>query len=597
VPLSPARARGLLLFVALAAYATALGNRFAYDDNLVVALNPVVTEGDWGEAILGPYWPVAREGSGLYRPLTLASFTAEWPLWKGSPVGFHAVNVVLHAGVSLLVLSLLLRFTALPGALAGAVLFAIHPVHVEAVANVVGRAELLAALSVLAACVLYLDGDGWGPLGRGARLGGIALLYLTGLGSKEIAVTLPLLLVLVEAYRSGKPSLARRIAGELPVFVSLGAVLLTYLMLRWSVLGTVTGEVPAPALRGLTSTERVLTALSVWPEYVRLMVFPASLSADYSPGVILVARSVTPAVLAGAATVLAWVVGAVLLARRAPLASMGLAWFVVAVLPVSNLVVPSGVILAERTLYLPSVGVSLVLAAAVAAFGGTAERRLRRLAGALAATAGVALVARTVTRIPAWLDSFTVVNTLAMERPESYVALQHRAAGLARVGELAEAAQVYEAALALVPHHYGLRVELGALYARLRQEERATELLRRAIAQDPEQPTAYRLLAEQLVRLGRAEEGHAIALEGLARAGSDRELWSLVSEAYIAGGDLEAAVRARQAALGVDPASAHDWRRLAELYRALGLEEEAREAQTRADATPAGAHPSPWTNP
>jgi hypothetical protein len=572
--------------VALASYVTALGNGFAYDDNLVVALNPVVTEGDWGGAFLGPYWPVAREGSGLYRPLTTASFVAEWPLWKGSPLGFHAVNVVLHAAVSLLLLALLLRFAALPGALAGALLFAIHPVHVEAVANVVGRGELLAALSVLGACVLYLDADTQAPLGRMARAVGVSLLYLTGLGSKEIAVSLPALLVLLEVYRSQDESLPRRLRRALPVFVCMAAVLATYLVVRWSVLGTITGEVPAPALRGLTPGERMLTALSVWPQYLRLMVFPVSLSADYGPGVIMDARSLDAEVLIGAAVMMAWVGGAVLLFRRAPAASLGLAWFVVAVLPVSNLIIPSGVILAERTLYLPSVAASLVLAAVVSSVYVITDRRRRRLAGALAVTAGVALIGRTVSRIPAWLDSFTVVSTLARDHPESYVALQHRAAGLTRVGESAEAAEVYEAAVALVPHHYGLKVELGGLYARLRQEERAEELLREAIAMAPGQPTAYRLLAEQLIRLGRAEEGHAVALGGLARAGPDRELWSLVSEAYISRGDLEAAVRARQAALGVDSASAHDWGRLAELYHALGRHELAREAELLANQGP-----------
>ena len=167
-------------------------------------------------------------------------------------------------------------------------------------------------------------------------------------------MSLPALLLLLEVYRSGAGSLPMRLRRALPVFVCMAAVLATYLVLRWSALGTVTGEVPAPALRGVTPGERMLTALSVWPHYLRLMVFPASLSADYGPGVINVAGSITPGVLMGAVVLTGWVVGALLLFRRASVASLGLVWFVVAVLPVSNLVIASGVILAERTLYLPS---------------------------------------------------------------------------------------------------------------------------------------------------------------------------------------------------------------------------------------------------
>jgi Flp pilus assembly protein TadD len=590
VPFSRGRSWALVLFVALTAYANSLGNGFAYDDNLMVALNPVVTEGQWGEALLGPYWRSAREGSGLYRPVTVASFTASWALWRGNPLGFHVVNVLLHALVSLLVLALLTRFVAPIGALAGALLFAIHPVHVEAVANVVGQSELLATLSVLAACMLYLAGVDWGPAMRALRLAGLSGLYLVGLGAKEIAVTLPALLVLLELYRPGEVSTRARLRRAVPVVLSLGAVLAAYLVLRWSVLGTVTGEVPAPALRGLSGPERLLTALSVWPEYLRLMVFPVSLSADYAPGVLVISRSVTAGVLLGAGVLSAWVVLAVALFRRAPVVSLGLAWFAFTVLPVSNLVVPSGVLLAERTLYLPSAGAAMVAAALVAAAAGSRSARTRLLAGALTAVVGVGFFVRTVSRNPSWLSTYAMVNTLAMEHPESYMALQHRAAGLARVGEVEEAGLAYDAAVELAPRHYGLLVEAGSFYARQRQEARAEALLRRAVAETPGQPTAYRLLAEQLIRLGRGREGHRLALEGLARAGPDRELWALVSESYIAKGDFEASLRARRAALGQDPGSSHDWGRLADVLDVIGRSEEASSARARAaDLEAAGA--------
>jgi len=140
----------------------------------------------------------------------------------------------------------------------------------------------------------------------------------------------------------------------------------------------------------------------------------------------------------------------------------------------------------------------------------------------------------------------------------------------------------------LAPRNYSLLTEVGEFYARRRMDGRAEELLRRAVGVAPNQPTAYRLLAEMLIRQGRGREGHSVALMGLARAGPDRELWSLVSEAYIQKGDLEAAVRARRAALGQDPGSVHDWNRLAELLDALGRMDEAAQARGRARALEAG---------
>ena len=578
------RAHAWVLFVAVAAYVNSVANGFAYDDNSVVTHNPVVTDARWGEALLGPYWADAQEGGKLWRPVTITSFTAEWRLWGGDPLGYHAVNVLLHALVSALVLALLARFMAVPAALVGAVFFAIHPVHVEAVANVVGRSELYAAAAVLGACLVYLDRGGGGPWRRGLRLGAVSFLYLVGLGAKEIAVTLPGVLLLLEVCRQDARTLRERLRRDVPVFVSLAAVLVAYLVLRASVLETFTGEVPAAALRGLGTGERILTALTVWPQYLRLMVFPRTLSADYAPGVMMVAHSVTPGVILGGLVILVWVGSAVAAFRSAPAVSAGLGWFVVATLPVSNLLFPVGILLAERTLYLPSVGAALVVGWAVEAVRRTASVPALRAAAVAAGVGAVALFLRTVDRNPTWMSTYVVLNTLAAEHPESFLALRSRASGLVRVGEVEQASRYFDLAVRLAPYHYGLLAEVADFYARQRGDGRAEELVRQAIAVSPENPAAYRTLASMHLRQGRGREAHRAALEGLARAGPDRELWSIVSESYIAKGDLEAAARARQAALGQDAGSVHDWERLAQILRALGREEDAAAAGERARA-------------
>ena len=120
---------------------------------------------------------------------------------------------------------------------------------------------------------------------------------------------------------------------------------------------------------------------------------------------------------------------------------------------------------------------------------------------------------------------------------------------------------MYDAAATLAPNNYALAVEIGRLLrAASAVSPRPRPRCAGPSASCPDQAPAYRVLAEQLIRQGRAREGHAVALEGLAHGGTDRELWALVSEAYVAKGDLEAAVRARRAALGWIPASSADWR-------------------------------------
>jgi tetratricopeptide (TPR) repeat protein len=320
------------------------------------------------------------------------------------------------------------------------------------------------------------------------------------------------------------------------------------------------------------------------------MVFPRTLSADYAPGVMAVAHGVTPEVILGAVVLLFWLGAAAWAFRSAPAVSAGLGWFVVAVLPVSNLLVPTGILLAERTLYLPSVGAAFVVGGAVEAVrrAGWPARTLRTAAGA-AGLAAAALFLRTVDRNPTWMSTYVVLNTLASEHPESYLALRSRASGLDHVGEFEQAARYYELAVRFAPGHYGLLAEAGGFYARRRQDARAEELLRSAISLWEDRPAAYRLLAQLRIQQGRGREAHAIALGGLARAGPDRELWALVSEAYIAKGDLEAALRARRAALGQDATSVHNWNRLADLLEALGRQDQAEAARARAGALEATA--------
>jgi len=261
---------------------------------------------------------------------------------------------------------------------------------------------------------------------------------------------------------------------------------------------------------------------------------------------------------------------------------LGLTWFLVTILPVSNLFFPTGMLVAERTLYLPSVGGAL-------AVGGFVVVALRHVPAArarfLLPAAGLVLSGfflwRSETRGPTWASTSAVMSTLVREHPESYVSLRIEAERLAGAGDTARAAQAYEAAIGLAPGLYSLLVEAGGFYLRAHREDRGAQLLEDAIELRPAQPAAYVLLAGQRLRLGDGRNAHRIALQGLARSGPDADLWALVSESYIAKGDLEAAVRARRAALGVDPSSARDWGRLADLLEALGRGEEAAAARAR----------------
>src|SRR2546428_2230914 len=138
---------------AVVVYVGALWNRFAWDDTFIILGSDLVrSPGGWWRAFANPYWP-PELGGYLYRPLTIATYVLDWRV--DGAAWFHAVNVLWHAAASVLVALLARRWAGDGAALVAGVVFAVHPVHVEAVANVVGRAELMAAtftlLSVYAA--------------------------------------------------------------------------------------------------------------------------------------------------------------------------------------------------------------------------------------------------------------------------------------------------------------------------------------------------------------------------------------------------------------------------------------------------------------
>jgi tetratricopeptide (TPR) repeat protein len=283
--------------------------------------------------------------------------------------------------------------------------------------------------------------------------------------------------------------------------------------------------------------------------------------------VLLPATSLRADVVLGALILAGLLVVLVRAARPLPWAALAAGWLVLTILPVSNLLFPVGTMLAERTLYLPSVAAALAAGGTLELLARTRPARLR-LAWGVAFGACALLLARTVTRNPTWMDSLTFMRTLAREHPESVTVYRGRAAALVQRGDTAGAQREYDGALALMPNDYNVLTEAGALYKRERRFADAERLLTNAVRVAPDRPAAYRLLAELYLMEGDGRRAHAVALAGLAHWGADHDLWALVSESYVAKGDLEGAVRAREAASAQDPGRASDRARLAELLAA-----------------------------
>ncbi|MDQ3998425.1 MAG: hypothetical protein M3303_15560, partial [Gemmatimonadota bacterium] len=190
--------RASVAVLALLASAASFGNGFVFDDGPIVQLNSRVhTLARWWEAFGHAYWP-PHWGNTNYRPLTILSFGVQWALGDGSPAVFHAVSVVLYVATSLAVLALARLVLPASAAWVVAALFAVHPVHVEAVANVVGQSELLVALSSVLATTIYVPMRSSGRRVEPRAVAAIGALYAVACFSKETGFLLPGLLLAAE---------------------------------------------------------------------------------------------------------------------------------------------------------------------------------------------------------------------------------------------------------------------------------------------------------------------------------------------------------------------------------------------------------------
>ncbi|MEX1051502.1 MAG: hypothetical protein WEC54_08110, partial [Gemmatimonadales bacterium] len=401
--LTVGRAAWMAAAVALVVYLPSLANSWALDDISVIERNARVHGiGAALEAFFAPYWPPVGDGSpGLYRPLIILSYAVDWTLSGGAPWFSHLMNVLWHAAATALVVLVAAAWLGGPALLVVGVVFALHPVHVEAVANVVGRAELMATVLVLGAMLAA----------RRGRDGVAVVLVAAALLTKESAiVALPLIwLDTWLGRRSQRPGLS----------LALGVVSLAWLHLWHAIAGAMVLDGVAAPLRNLGAGERLATMLPIVLEVVRLLTWPFTLAADYNPQMIVPTTMLTWAGALGVAVVTALLGLALALRRTAPAVTCGIVGGAIAWGPTANVLAPTGILLAERTLYLPSIAVALVT-------GVIAARVLERFPGqGRLALAGALLLAgawtvRVETRIPFWRDSRTVVIEDYLEHPENY---------------------------------------------------------------------------------------------------------------------------------------------------------------------------------
>ncbi|MBM4079362.1 MAG: tetratricopeptide repeat protein [Planctomycetes bacterium] len=536
------RAVGLMAALTFCAYRGSLDNDFAgWDDATYVTDNPAVT---------GFSLPLAFTTIrvGTYAPLQILSYMLDHALWGFEPYGFHLTNLLLHALNAVLVCVVVREIVgrAILVPLLAGLLFALHPVHVESVAWISERKDVLSTFFMLlsfrwfmrvaqsaAADSLHPEEGRQGCLRYAARGGGAA--YWLSLGSfalallsKPIAIVLPLLMA---AYVLAFSRAWRRMAMPLAPFFAL-TVVFTFIGFCTQL---VTGSVHPPHGGSLYST--ALTMLRAAVSYLGLLLVPVNQSALYRPEPST--SALDPRVLAAVTVLVAALAAAVPAARRSRLALFCLLWMVIPLIPVSNLI-PLAVVLADRYLYVPSIGFCVLAGLCVAALGAqgggrwsvvgvrgqntqhlirrggnTAEQQpasevlRQRTAYALCCAALALLSALTAQRCMAWKGPVSLWTDALRKSVTNPQAHYNRGVFLADAGLDARAEKEYRKAVREKPDYLKALTNLGNLLGDRGDLDGAARLLESAVKQFPKELIVRYNLAVAYYRQGRFEKAAA----------------------------------------------------------------------------------------
>ncbi len=448
------RARRPLLLLSLAAVTVLAfwpvlnGDFINYDDDVYVSANRHIQQGlTWADV----RWAFTTGYGGNWFPLTWLSHEVDVSVFGLNPRGHHATSLALHVVNSLLLFFLLRNLTGKLWRSAGAAtLFAIHPAHVESVAWVSERKDLLCAAFWFAAMWAYAS---WVRRRGPGRYALVLLLFAAGLMSKPMIVTLPLVLLLLDYWPLGRVSdtaVSRLVVEKLPLFVMAAASsLVTFFVQRAA------GAVGS--LEAFPLWVRLGNAALAYLGYLRILFWPVGLAIFYPHP----AAALSGGAALGAAILLLALTGtAIVLRRSAPFLFVGWFWFLVTLLPVIGLVQVGRQAMADRYTYVPFIGLFLALAwglsAVVSRWG---QRRLA--AGAVAAAVLLALVLATSAQARIWRTSETVFSHALKVNGNDSVAANYLGKYFNSAGEPLKAISYLSEAAQIDPNDPDIRNNLG----------------------------------------------------------------------------------------------------------------------------------------
>ena len=516
-----------------------------YDDTVYVVENPAVNQ---GLSLSGVGWAFTHAYASNWHPLTWISHMFDCECFGLKPAGHHFVNLALHTATAILLFLVLQHMTGFPLRSAFvAALFAIHPQHVESVAWVAERKDLLSGFFftlTLGAYVRYVRSS---PRSL-ARYSLVVLFFTLGLLSKPMLVTLPCILLLLDFWPlrrmtsvTGKHNarLQFLVLEKLPLFLLAAA----------SCAATVWASIAMIKVKELPVAVRLGNAIVAYTAYLVQMLWPVNLAVFYPHRD---SHLSALAVLASAILLGAFSAAAFLIRKRCPWLLTGWLWYLGMLVPVIGIVQVGSQARADRYTYLPMIGIYVALTWLAAEFSKSWPRRMTILAGGSVLLLGLtALRARQQTSY--WHDSETLWRHALASTDDNYLAHGSLGKALYKKGDINGAIVQFKKALEIEPTFEIARVDLAMAMVDKGNLGDGVAALQRALEKQPDDPGLLNNLGNAFLRQGRVDEAIVQLEKSLRFRPEDPVANDNLGSALLRKGAVQEAIRQHRRALEAKP--------------------------------------------
>jgi len=542
----------LLVGATLALYWPVTGFDFVnLDDQSYIVRNPHVTGGLTRQGLVWAFTSAGYESN--WHPLAWLSHMVDVELFGVRPGLHHLTNLALHAANAALLFGLLLRMTsAFWKSAFVAALFAVHPLHVESVAWVTERKDVLSTffwMLTLAAYLRYVeDRSRW-------RFGLVIVSLALGLMTKPMVLTVPLLLLLLDYWPLGRMKFTNAAGRPDPAQPGVNTPLLLKEKLPLLALslasGIVTLVAQGPTVQSLEVcplTTRLANAVVAYATYVVKALWPVGLAVFYPYH----ADRLTTWPVLGAVLFLTTITFMALRSLpKYPYLGVGWCWYLLTLLPVIGLVQFGGHALADRYMYVPLIGLAVMVAWGAPEL--TGQRLPRRWRAILSGTAVVALAVPACHQIAYWTNSETLMTHAIAVTQDNWLAHHNLGVAYLEQGRLAEAVTQLEEALRIRPNYTTAHLNLGSAYSAMGRFSDAEREYRRTIQLKPDKAEAYNNLGKLHLDQNRLDEAYVLFQQALQRKPDFAEAHYNAGIALQGRGEREQAIAEYRAALRIKP--------------------------------------------